>query len=274
VSARVLSLPWRCVAALVLLGTPLIGGAEEAAQTIPDWIKVPAYPVKATDPAAVERGRNLFMGNGCSFCHGQDARGGNGGPSLLRSQRVLHDKNGEMLLDPITKGVANTAMVAFPLKAADVADIAAFLHSFPASGYDKARILPKQFVTGDARAGKKYFDRTCASCHSPDRDLKGLATRYPEPRALQQHWLMPHGATPVTAVLTAANGDRTEGALLHIDEFLVTLRLADGTQRSFERDGAMPKVEVHDPRAPHQNLLPLYADRDIHNLTAYLVTLK
>jgi cytochrome c oxidase cbb3-type subunit 3 len=59
-----------------------------------------------------------------------------------------------------------------------------------------------------------------------------------------------------------------------IDDFIVTMTLADGTARSFRRDGDTPAIEVHDPLKPHKDLLPGYTDRDIHNLTAYLVTLQ
>ena len=40
------------------------------------------------------------------------------------------------------------------------------------------------------------------------------------------------------------------------------------------RDGDVPKVEVHDPMKLYKDLLPVYTDTDIHNVTAYLATLK
>jgi cytochrome c oxidase cbb3-type subunit III len=263
----------RSAACALLIGVPTLCAAQVPAG-VPDWVLIPAYPTRATDPAMVERGRNLYTGSGCSFCHGADARGGNGGPSLLRSQRLLRDKQGEMIAEPILKGVPNTAMVAFPLKESDIADIAEFLHSFPAFGYDKARMLPPKFVTGNAAAGQRYFAKTCAGCHSVERELKGLASKYTEPRALQHRWLMPSGGAPTTVTLTTTDGSKFKGTLVRIDEFLVTLRMADATQRTFDRAGDAPLVEIHDPLAPHKALLPQYSDRDIHNLTAYLVTLK
>ena len=65
-----------------------------------------------------------------------------------------------------------------------------------------------------------------------------------------------------------------EGRLARIDDFLVTLRLADGTSRTFRRDDDVPKVEVHDPMKTHRDLLAVYTDKDMHDVTAYLVTLK
>ena len=74
--------------------------------------------------------------------------------------------------------------------------------------------------------------------------------------------------------VTTASGERTEGRLVRIDDFLVTVALADGTLRSFRRDGDVPKVEVHDPMQAHRDLLAVYTDKDMHDVTAYLVTLK
>jgi hypothetical protein len=112
--------------------------------------------------------------------------------------------------------------------------------------------------------------------------MKGLATRYADPKALQQRWIMPGGGgrgrggadgSVVTASIAAPGGTVT-GRLIRIDDFIVTVGMDDGTQRTFTRNGETPKVELHDPAAPHRDLLPTYTDKDIHNVTAYLVTLK
>jgi len=233
-----------------------------------------SYPKRVTDPEAVERGRTIYVANGCSFCHGPDARGGNGGPSLLRSQLVLQDQKGEVIADSITKGVAGTAMVGFPLSSKDIEDVAEFLHSFDVAGYDSTRMQPAQFEMGDASAGKQYFDRTCSSCHSVDGDLKGVATRFEEPINLQQGWLMPSSSSDSQVTVSFADGSRVAGTLVRIDEFLVTVKLADGSQRTITRNGDVPTVEVEDPLSAHRALLSRYRDSDIHDVTAYLVTLK
>ncbi len=107
-------------------------------------------------------------------------------------------------------------------------------------------------------------------------------------RAMQQGWLMPSGGRggrgsgggggaaipPTTVTVTLANGQKVEGRLGRIDDFLVTLTDMNGTEQSIRRDGAVPKVEVHDPLEPHRELLRVYRDKDIHDITAYLVTLK
>ena len=89
-------------------------------------------------PAAVERGRATFSTN-CAFCHGADIRGGDGGPSLLRSQLVLDDQKGELIGPVIRSGRADRGMPAFAMNADQIADLAAFMHSFRVAGYDASR---------------------------------------------------------------------------------------------------------------------------------------
>ena len=74
--------------------------------------------------------------------------------------------------------------------------------------------------------------------------------------------------------VTLPSGRKFAGPLDHIDDFSVSLRDSAGEYHSFPREGDVPKVEVHDPFKPHTDLLAKYTDADIHNVTAYLVTLK
>ena len=243
-----------------------------------------AYPQRPPgDPAVVDRGKSLYSVN-CQFCHGADTRGGDSGPSLLRSQLVQNDQNGEMIAPVVQEG-RPPRMPRFDFTPSQIADIATFLHSFTINSRDPARIKPESIVTGDAAAGQAYFRAKCASCHSITGDLKGLAARFSDPRALQQWWLMPGGGgrggntpagatlRPATATITFRNGPTFEGRLVRIDEFTVVVMEPDGTTRSFRRDGENPNVDVHDPLQPHQALLRVYSDKDIHDVTAYLVKL-
>jgi cytochrome c oxidase cbb3-type subunit III len=247
-----------------------------------------AYPQRPpSGPAVVERGKAIY-GVNCAFCHGSDARGGEGGPNLIRSHVLLNDQNGELLTPIVQKGLPDRGMPKFDMTAAQIADIAAFIHSFRVGGYDASRMQPPSIVVGDAKAGESYFKAKCAACHSGERDLKGIATRYSDPKTLQQNWLIPGSGrgrggfgggaaanvTPTTVIVTLANGQKSEGRMVRIDDFIVTLADADGAQHSFRREGDVPKVEVHDPLEPHKKLIPTYTDKDIHDITAYLVTLK
>ena len=59
-----------------------------------------------------------------------------------------------------------------------------------------------------------------------------------------------------------------------MDNFLITLRMEDGSQRTIRRTGATPKVELNDPLDGHKALLPILTDKDMHDVTAYLAGLK
>jgi len=246
-----------------------------------------AFPKRAAaDPAVLERGKALYSVN-CQFCHGADTRGGDTGPSLLRSQLVQDDRSGELIATVLAAG-RPPAMPKFDFSREQASDIAAFLHSFDINSRDPARVRPETIVTGDAAAGEAYFKRACASCHSLTGDLSGLNARFPDPRALQQWWLLPGGdgrgrgaaATaaaqlkPITATVTLPDGQKYEGRLVRLDEFAVSILEADGTTRSFRREREVPLVDIHDPLQQHRALLRVYSDKDIHDVTAYLVSAK
>jgi cytochrome c oxidase cbb3-type subunit 3 len=248
-----------------------------------------AFPTRPPgDPAAIARGKNLYDTN-CSFCHGEDARGGaEGGPNLIRSDTLLTDQNGEVLARVVQNGRTDRGMPKFTLSSADVSDIAAFIHNYGISSRDPGRMRPPNIIVGEAKAGEAFFKAKCSTCHAVTGDLKGIATRISDPRTLQQTWLMPvvyggrgggivSGAInvpPVTVTVTLPDGQKVDGRLGRIDDFIATLTQADGTARSFRRDGNIPKVEVHDPLQPHKDLLRVYSDKDIHDVTAYLVTIR
>jgi cytochrome c oxidase cbb3-type subunit 3 len=242
----------------------------------------PAFPERApADPAVIERGKAVY-GVHCTFCHGADARGGSGGPNLIRASLVLNDKNGELIGPVIREG--REGMPKFDLTPAQISDIAAFIHSFKVGGYDVSRMTPPTIVTGDPKAGEAYFQKTCAGCHSVTGNLKGIASRITDAKRLQQTWLLPGSGSgrgdtsvskvpPTTVSVTSGKGKVT-GRLLRIDDFVVSLIDEEGVPRTFTRDGDSPKVELHDPLLGHRNLLASYADKDIHDVTAYLVTIK
>jgi cytochrome c oxidase cbb3-type subunit 3 len=239
-----------------------------------------AYPQRTPDATAVARGKAVYDVN-CAFCHGEDARGGDNGPNLIRGEVVLNDNDGETIGKVLATGRLAEGMPKFDFTPAQVADVSAFLHSFRVGGYDASRNRPATIVVGDAKAGEAYFKSKCVACHSASGDLKGIGARITDGRTLQQRWLMPTGGgrgggqgTPTTVTVTLVSGSKVEGRLGRIDDFIVTLTEADGTPRTFVRDGDSPKIEVHDPVAPHKELLRAYTDKDIHDVTAYMVTLK
>jgi cytochrome c oxidase cbb3-type subunit III len=238
----------------------------------------------AVDPAVLERGQGLYSVH-CAFCHGSEARGGETGPNLLRSPVILEDQAGELLIPIVKSGRPERGMPARPdLTDSQIKDIAGLLRNLRTTGRDPGRNRPATIVVGNAAEGEAYFASTCAKCHSASGDLKGLASKYSEPRQLQQAWLAgtaaggrggpPVAAPKTTIAVTLPSGEVVKGEQARLDDFIVSLKLPDGSVRTFPRSGETPKLEIHDPLQPHRNLVPTYTDRDIHNLTAYLVTLK
>jgi cytochrome c oxidase cbb3-type subunit 3 len=252
---------------------------------------VPGQQRPPGDPVEIARGKTIY-GISCTGCHGADLRGGDmGGPNLLRSQTALLDHNGEQIVPIIAGSRQSSGMPAIPMSAVDARAVAAYVRSIletigrqgmpPSIGQAPASIL-----VGNAEAGRVYFEAKCAACHSATGDLQAIATRMPDPKVLQNSWVSGGGggrrgggggnvtARTVTVTVTSDSGEKAEGRLVRMDDFLVTLALADGTIRSFRRAGDSPKVEVHDPMKGHRDLLNLYTDKDMHDVTAYLVTLK
>jgi cytochrome c oxidase cbb3-type subunit 3 len=278
------------LAVAILLVFGISGVAQDGRNRRPGGF-VPGQTRPPADPKQIERGKSLY-GIGCRGCHGADLRGGDmGGPNLLRSQVALADKEGEAIVPVIQGSRAGAGMPAIPMKREDALAVAAYVRSVmetigrqgtpPSIGREAANV-----VVGDARAGQAYFDSKCGGCHSAARDLKGIATRIPDPKTLQNAWVAggqrfrrgpgtdTDTARQTTATVTLESGERVEGRLVRIDDFLVTVALADGTARTFRREGDVPKVEVLGPKKAHTDLLSVYTDKDMHDVTAYLVTLK
>jgi cytochrome c oxidase cbb3-type subunit 3 len=235
----------------------------------------PALPQQSEIPdPAIERGHKQFE-QACGFCHGPDATGARG-PDLVRSQLVAHDVKGDLIGGVIRQGRPDKGMPAMPLPDAQVSDIAAFLHARAAqaqgsNGVPKAYPVEK-LLTGNADAGKTFFNGAggCNKCHSATGDLSSVASKY-SPIDLEAHMLYPSGRH-TTVVVTLPSGEVIKGPLEHSDDFMVSLRDASGWYRSFSR--AEVKVELQDALAAHRELLGKLMQADVHNLFAYLETLK
>jgi cytochrome c oxidase cbb3-type subunit III len=248
------------------------------------------------DPAAFERGAALYAAN-CAGCHGVTARGGVGAPDLVRSLLVLDDEKGILIAPVIRNGRPDAGMPKMGLTEPQIADLVAWLHVQTYAAGHRTTYAFQDVLTGDAKKGQAYFSATCAGCHSATGDLKGIGARY-DALALQARWLQPRGGRAAggggrggrggrgggdtapstrgvtTATVSLPSGQKFSGTLDRVDDFSVSLRDSAGDYHSFTRDGAVPKVEIDDPLKPHTDLLAKYTDADVHNITAYLVTLK
>ena len=238
-----------------------------------------------SDPATIERGRTLYA-SGCAFCHGADARGAQG-PDLARSLCVTNDDGGRVLGDFLKTGRPANGMPPFPtLSAGDVADLSAFLKTRVIAAMNRPPMDPASIVVGDAAAGAAYFNGAghCSTCHSPTADLKGIGAKY-NPVVLQGRMINPRvvgggrGVTvppppPATVKVTMPGGAVVAGRLVSVSDFFVTLVDGNGVRRTIERDNDVPKVEISDPLEAHRQQMLVYTDQTMHDLVAYLVTLK
>jgi cytochrome c oxidase cbb3-type subunit III len=248
------------------------------------------------DAAAADRGKTVYIAE-CVTCHGPRARGAGDavpesqkGPDLVRSLTVLHDRYGNTLGPFLKKGhPMQSGRASASLTAAEVLDLSNFLHQ---KLDDTLRSGPYSqilnVVTGDAAAGAVYFNGAggCNGCHSPTGDLAGIAKRL-DPPSLQQQFVFPRGAgrggrggrggatsaKPVTVTVTTPSGAAVTGVLVEIDDFNVSLRDASGVYKNWKRTPGL-KVEKHDPYQAHIDLLDRYTDKNIHDVVAYLETLK
>jgi cytochrome c oxidase cbb3-type subunit III len=260
----------------------------------------PAQQRDPADPAVVARGRAVYDTE-CRRCHGADLRGGEqGGANLLRVPAVLNDREGE-LLQPVIQGSHKDRLGPSGVGSDDLKALAAYIHSVLALAPGQGAPPPGppvelKVLVGDAAAGARYFAARCASCHSVTGDLKGIGARDLGPAQLQNLWIAGgrgggagrggRGTGPLapappmttrretTVVVTLPTGEKYEGRLERIDDFIVTMTQADGMPRSFRRNGDVPRVVVRDPLEAHRDLLPIYTDKDIYDVTAYLAGVK
>ncbi len=239
------------------------------------WAQAPAAAPKATTyaPALVESGKGEFVQQ-CAFCHGRDAGGGEDGPDLTRSTLVAEDVNGDKIGPVVRNGRPQNGMPRFNVNDQELASLVAFIHTQKTVAESqkggRRGVDVSDLQTGNADAGKTYFNGNCASCHSPTGDLAGLNKRAQGLR-LMQRLLYPRGAK-ASIVVTLKSGETVKGTLAYRDEFNVALRDETGRYRAWPT--SQVKYTVNDPAQAHADLLAKYSDDDIHNLMAYLQTLK
>jgi cytochrome c oxidase cbb3-type subunit III len=257
---------------------PVTGASNPPALAGPD------FPRPPSDTAAVARGKQAF-GVNCAFCHGSTARGGEGGPNLLRSPIVLNDQKGELLAAIVSNGRVDKGMPKFNLPMDSISDIAAYIHSIDVEANAAATFNPKSVLVGNAASGKAYFNAKghCAACHSIHKDLAGIGSKYDPPHL--QDMIFTAGATGIfgaaspaapapTVTVEMPAGIPIKGRLIEIDDFVVVLIADDGTRRTIRRTGDSPRIQVDNPLQAHLDLVRSWEDRDLHDVTAYLATLK
>jgi cytochrome c oxidase cbb3-type subunit 3 len=237
---------------------------------------------QVVDEAAAIRGRKVYAAE-CITCHGTRARGTERGADLIRSEVVLHDRYGNTIGPFLRKGHPTQTTPAAELTQAQIEDLSHTIHQEVYNTL-RAALEIQNVLTGDPKAGAVYFNGQggCSTCHSPAGDLAHIGSRM-DPAVLQQAFLFPGGGrggrgapanrVTVAVTVTPASGTPVTGTLVHIDDFNVALRDGAGEYRSFKRTAAL-KVVKNDPVQAHHELLDKYTDKNIHDIVAYLETLK
>ncbi len=227
------------------------------------------------DKAAAARGAPLFQQN-CAFCHGPQARGAEG-PSLITSDVVLGDDHGEHLVRFLKSGRPEKGMPAFVGVPDDqLKDIAEFLHLQVEDVANRGAYHVLNILVGDAVKGQAYFAANCVSCHSVAA-FAHIASKYRSPDQLQRGWVWParpaDNSLAITATVKTADGATISGRVIQVSDFQITLVDSDGRTHVIER-GTGVDVRMKDPLAPHQTMIMTLKNEDVHNVTAYLETLK
>jgi cytochrome c oxidase cbb3-type subunit III len=228
------------------------------------------------DAKMAAEGAKIF-GPTCGFCHGSNARGGSA-PDLLRSSVVLDDSQGELIGKTVHEGRPAKGMPAFPsLTDEQVRDIAEYLHLQVELAANRGTYKVLNVVTGNAKAGEAYFNGPgeCNTCHSVTGDLAHIGSKM-QPPDLQQSFLYPavrpQGSLPKVTV-TLRDGTQIKGTIKHLDDFYVSLYDAEGNYHSIPLEKGVA-LKVDDKLMFHRQMLDKYTNQQMHDLTAYLVTLK
>jgi len=253
-------------------------------QTAPSQASPASVPPAATatpqsfPPEQIRAGQPIFAAQ-CGFCHGRDAMGGESGPDLTRAPLVAEDVRGDKIGPAVRVGRVDKGMPAFQLGDADLAAVVAFIHDQKSRAASltggRRGVDVSDLQTGHADAGRTYFNGACARCHAPSGDFAGIANRL-QGLALLQRMLYPApaGGAPSRAKVsvTTAAGSTVMGTLAYRDEFTIALIDPSGSYRAFPVQQV--KFTVDDPLQAHVEQLRKYTDEDMHNVFAYLQTLR
>jgi cytochrome c oxidase cbb3-type subunit III len=261
------------------------GGAAQTPPAVPQITNNPRV-----DQAAHDRGRTLWAMH-CVTCHGTQARGSETGPNIIRTKTVNFDRSAQQagsVLGPFLKAGHSTQSGKASASFTDE-EVVALAHFLRQRVNDTMRgsaiFTVGDILVGDAKAGETYFNGAggCATCHTATtRSLAGIATRY-TPVDLQQRMLFPsagrgggRGAVnpnAVTMTIAPASGPAISGVLVEESDFYVSVRQTDGTLRVVRRAPGM-KFTRTVPLQAHIDLLDRITDTQIHDLVAYLETMK
>ncbi len=276
-------------------GGAAAGGAGAAARPIDITTKA------AFDMTSVERGGKIYAEK-CAPCHGADARGGKLAKTdsdLMRSDLVAMDHSGRELPGFLELGRPDKGMPAFKFTKEEGVDLAAWLHYQITVTVARQDYVRPNVFTGDPKAGEAFFNGPvgkCNTCHSVTGNLKGIGAKTNTDAGALQGAILAGSAAGgrggrggggggfpgggrggagggggnVTATVTVQSGEKFVGSPMIMNDFVVEIRLPDGSTKSWLRNGEWPKVTQVNRMQAHIDLMKKYTDDDIHNLAAYL----
>jgi len=227
------------------------------------------------DKVAAARGAPLFQQN-CGFCHGQQARGATG-PSLITSDEVLTDDHGERLTPFLKKGRPEKGMPAFATMPDDqLKDISEFLHLQIEEIANRGTYHVLNILVGNAAKGQAYVTTHCMSCHTTET-FAHIGSSFHSPEQLQRGWIWPmrreDSSPAITATVKTPDGVTVAGRVMQVSDFRITLVDHKGKTHVIDRVPGV-NVQIKDPRAAHEAMIMSLRNDDMHDVTAYLATLK
>jgi cytochrome c oxidase cbb3-type subunit III len=244
---------------------------EERAASTRAFLGLGAVP----DKAAAALGAPLFHAD-CAACHGQQARGAIG-PNLITSDEVLGDDHGEKLVPYLKAGRPGKGMPSFATMPDDqLKNIAEYLHLQVEDVANRGTYHVLNILVGNAAKGQAYVAVHCMLCHKADT-FAHIGSRFRSPEQLQKGWIWPPRAgdslLAVTATVKTPDGRTIAGNVTQLSDFRITVADREGQTHVINREPGVV-VKINDPLTAHEAWIQTLTDDDMHNVTAYLETLK
>jgi len=244
---------------------------EERAAATRTFLGLGAMP----DQVAAARGAPLFQAN-CVVCHGQQARGAMG-PSLITSDEVLGDDHGEKLMPYLKVGRPGKGMPSFATMSDEqLKEIAEYLHLQIEDVANRGTYHVLNILVGNASKGQAYVTAHCMSCHTA-QTFAHIGSSFRSPEQLQRGWIWPtrsgNGSLAITATVKTRDGGTIAGLVAQVSDFRITIVDCAGQTHAINREPGV-EVQINDPLAGHQEMIMTLTNDDMHNVTAYLETLK
>ncbi|HTY82687.1 MAG TPA: c-type cytochrome [Silvibacterium sp.] len=229
----------------------------------------------APDKAAAALGAPLFQAN-CAVCHGKQARGAMG-PSLITSDEVLDDDHGESLVPYLKTGRPGKGMPSFSTMSDDqLKEIAEYLHLQVEDVANRGTYHVLNILVGNAAKGQAYVATHCMPCHTAET-FAHIGSSFRSPEQLQRGWIWPTHAgdssIAITATVKTREGGTLTGRVTQVSDFRITVVDRAGQTHVVNLEPGV-EVKINDPLAAHQDWIMTLTNDDMHNVTAYLETLK